>query len=47
LFYQQSNSFSKAHGSSTPAWFSCSHTHCLRRFYHARTIDCMGVSLSR
>jgi len=32
LFYKQSNSLSKAHGNLTPAWFSCSRTHCLRRF---------------
>src|SRR5699024_12467604 len=38
LFYKQSNSFSKAHRIFTSTWFSCSHTHCLRRFYHVRTV---------
>src|SRR5699024_12873557 len=38
LFYKQSNSFSKAHMIFTSTWFSCSHTHCLRRFYHVRAV---------
>lgn len=32
------------HGSFTPAWFSCSPTHCLRRFERS-DYGCKGVSL--
>ena len=32
------------HGSFTPAWFSCSPTHCLRRFERS-DCGCKGVSL--
>ncbi len=35
---KQMNSSGKAHGNLTPAWFSCSRTHCLRRFFHARAM---------
>ena len=32
------------HGNPTPAWFSCSPTHCLRRFERS-DCGCKGVSL--
>ena len=42
---KQSDGLCQSHGNCTPAWFSCSRTHCVRRCERSGC-GCTGVSLS-